>query len=177
MQVASVKAVADALRAVQRNWSAYAVDHHRRMALIGERMPPVKARKLRFPDPAPTSHLGAWTLLARRTGCCSAPSRPVRCRGAKWAFEEDRIGPPSRAYLKLWEALTRLGEHPVAGEACLDLGASPGGWTWVLAQLGADVTAVDKVALDPAIAAMSTVTTSRGERLRDGAAAGRLARL
>ena len=73
-------------------------------------------------------------------------------------FIEDRIGPPSRAYLKLWEALVRLGRWPQPGERCLDLGASPGGWTWALVQLGANVTAVDKAPLDPAVAAMAGVT-------------------
>ncbi|HZF77010.1 MAG TPA: SAM-dependent methyltransferase, partial [Acetobacteraceae bacterium] len=68
-----------------------------------------------------------------------------------------RTGPPSRAYLKLWEALTRLGRHPRPGERCLDLGASPGGWTWAIARLGAGVTAVDKAPLDPAVAAMPGV--------------------
>ena len=65
--IASVKDAADALRAMQRNWSAYGVSHHRRMALIADRLPPVKARALRFPEPAPASHLGAWTLLAPRS--------------------------------------------------------------------------------------------------------------
>ena len=130
------------------------------MALIGDRLPPVKARPLHFPDPAPTSHLGAWTLLAPdRLLLTPTKSSPVV--SGEWAFEEDRTGPPSRAYLKLWEALTRLGQHPQPGDTCLDLGASPGGWTWVLAQLGANVTAVDKAALDPAIAALPTVTTLR----------------
>ncbi len=73
-------------------------------------------------------------------------------------FVEDHIGPPSRAYLKLWEALVRFGRWPAAGETCFDLGASPGGWTWVLASLGADVTAVDKAPLDPAVAAMPAVS-------------------
>jgi 23S rRNA (cytidine2498-2'-O)-methyltransferase len=73
-------------------------------------------------------------------------------------FTEDRAGPPSRAYLKLWEALTLLGKFPQPGETCLDLGASPGGWTWVLAKRGATVTAIDKAPLDPAIAAMPGVT-------------------
>ena len=160
LEIASVKSAADALRAIQRNWSAYPVDHHRRMALIGDRLPPVKARPLHFPDPAPTSHLGAWTLLAPdRLLLTPTKSSPVV--SGEWAFEEDRTGPPSRAYLKLWEALTRLGQHPQPGDTCLDLGASPGGWTWVLAQLGANVTAVDKAALDPAIAALPTVTTLR----------------
>ena len=78
------------------------------------------------------------------------------------AFVEDRTGPPNRAYLKLWEALVRLGQWPGPGERCLDLGASPGGWTWVLARLGATVVAVDKAPLDPKVAAMPGVTW-RGE--------------
>jgi 23S rRNA (cytidine2498-2'-O)-methyltransferase len=73
-------------------------------------------------------------------------------------FIEDHLGPPSRAYLKLWEALMRFGRWPGAGEHCLDLGASPGGWTWVLAMLGAQVTAVDKAPLAANVAAMPGVT-------------------
>ena len=49
------------------------------------------------------------------------------------------------------EALTLMGDHPRPGERCLDLGSSPGGWTWVCAQLGANVVSVDKAELDPRI--------------------------
>jgi len=63
--IASVKSAADLLRSQQRNWSAYAALHHRRTALIEGHLPPVRARPLRFPEPAPVSHLGAWTLLDR----------------------------------------------------------------------------------------------------------------
>jgi 23S rRNA (cytidine2498-2'-O)-methyltransferase len=157
LAVPTVKAAADALRAMQRNWAAYQAAYHRRMALIGERLPPVKARPLIFPEPAPTSHLGAWTLLAPdlllATPVKSSPFVNGECH-----FIEDHIGPPSRAYLKLWEALVRFGRWPAPGETCLDLGASPGGWTWVLAALGAAVTAVDKAPLAPAVAAMPEVT-------------------
>ncbi len=52
----------------------------------------------------------------------------------------------------------RFGRWPGAGEQCLDLGASPGGWTWVLATLGADVTAVDKAPLAATVAAMPGVS-------------------
>ena len=154
----SVKSAADALRGVQRNWSAYAAGQHRRMALIAARLPPVKARPLRFPEPAPCSHLGAWTLLAPDRLLLS-PTKSSAFPNGECRFEEDRAGPPSRAYLKLWEALTRLGAWPRPGDACVDLGASPGGWTWALAQLGARVTAVDKAPLDPRIAAMPGVAT------------------
>ena len=66
-----------------------------------------------------------------------------------------------RAYLKLWELFTRIGERPQPGELCLDLGSSPGGWTWVLQQLGARVLSVDKAALDPRVAKLPGVTYQR----------------
>ncbi len=152
----SVGAAANALRAIQRNWSLCAAGQFRRAALIEARLPPVRARPLRFPEPAPASHLGAWTLLAPDRMLLS-PAKSSSFPNGECRFEEDREGPPSRAYLKLWEALTRLGAWPLPGERCLDLGAAPGGWTWVLAKLGASVVAVDKAPLDPAIAAMAGV--------------------
>ncbi len=154
--VASVKAAANLLRGQQRNWSAYAALHYRRTTLIESYLPPVSARPLRFPEPAPTSHLGAWTLLDRdRMLASPTKSNPFPRRECR--FEEDRASPPSRAYLKLWEALTRLGTHPGPGDKCLDLGAAPGGWTWALARLGASVQAVDRAPLDPRVAAMPGV--------------------
>ena len=153
----SVKAAADALRAIQRNWSAYAAGHHRRTALIEARLPPVRARPLRFPEPAPASHLGAWTLLAPDR-LLASPAKTSPFPLGECRFAEDRAGPPSRAYLKLWEACTRMGVWPKPDERCLDLGAAPGGWTWALATLGANVTAVDKAPLDPAVAALPGVT-------------------
>ncbi len=153
----SVKAAADALRAIQRNWAGYAAAHHRRSTLITERLPPVKARALAFPEAAPTAHLGAWTLLAPDR-LLASPTKTSPFVNGEVAFVEDREGPPSRAYLKLWEALTRLGRHPGPGETCLDLGASPGGWTWALARLGARVVAVDKAPLAPEVASMPGVS-------------------
>ncbi|WP_207540107.1 SAM-dependent methyltransferase [Sabulicella rubraurantiaca] len=153
----SVKAAADALRGIQRNWSQVPVLHHRRSALIESRLPPVKARPLRFPEPAPTGHLGGWTLLSPDLLLASPTKSSPFPRGAV-RFEEDREGPPSRAYLKLWEGLTRFGQWPGPGEVALDLGASPGGWSWALAQLGCEVVAVDKAPLDPRVAALPNVT-------------------
>ncbi len=143
---------------MQRNWSAYPVAQIRRMALIEARLPPVRARPLVFPEPAPAAHLGAWTLLAPDR-LLASPRKSSPFVNGECRFVEDRAGPPSRAYLKLWEALTRLGAWPAPGERCVDLGAAPGGWTWALAQLGARVLAVDKAPLDPAVAAMPGVET------------------
>lgn len=154
--IASVKAAADALRGMQRNWAAYPVAHFRRMALIQERLPPVKAAPLVFPSLPPSGHLGGWTLLAPDR-LLASPTKSSPFVNGECVFVEDRIGPPSRAYLKLWEACTRIGAWPVAGDVCLDLGASPGGWTWAIAQLGARVIAVDKAPLAPEVAAMPGV--------------------
>ena len=111
----SVKAAADALRAMQRNWAAYAAAHHRRMALIAARLPPVKARSLlRFPSRRPP-RISAPGRCWRPTGCWPAPPRPARFVNGECRFEEDRTGPPSRAYLKLWEALHAARRLAAAG--------------------------------------------------------------
>jgi len=154
--IASIGDAASKLRAIQRNWAMYAPVHARRATLIQERLPHVSAKPLAFPAEVPTAPLGSWTLLAPdrllHAARCSSPFRH-----GEVAFVEDREGPPSRAYLKLWEALTRLDTRPGPGARCLDLGATPGGWTWVLASLGAEVLAIDKAPLDPKVAAMPGV--------------------
>ncbi|HTZ80720.1 MAG TPA: SAM-dependent methyltransferase [Stellaceae bacterium] len=154
--IASVGDAAKQLRVIQRNWALYSHALHRRAALIEEKLPKVSAKPLTFPAPAPTAPLGSWTLLDAGTLLASARCTSPFPNGAP-RFVEDRTAPPSRAYLKLWEALTVLGEHPRPGETCLDLGSSPGGWTWVLAKLGSRVVSLDKAPLEPRIAAMPGV--------------------
>lgn len=156
LPVESIGSAAKALRDIQRNWAMYAPLHHRRAALIQERLPHVSAKPVVFPAKAPAAPLGSWTLLAPDRLLAAAQCSSPFANG-QVAFVQDKAGPPNRAYLKLWEALVRLGRWPGPGERCLDLGASPGGWTWVLARLGAEVVAVDKAPLDPRVAAMPGV--------------------
>jgi 23S rRNA (cytidine2498-2'-O)-methyltransferase len=158
--IASIGDGAKRLRAIQRNWALYPHAQHRRAALIEAKLPKVSARPLVFPAAAPTAPLGSWTLVDANTLLASAHCTCPFPNGVA-RFVEDKRAPPSRAYLKLWEALTRLGTHPKPGERCLDLGGSPGGWTWVLATLGARVISVDKAPLDPAVATMSGVEVRR----------------
>ena len=86
--VRSVGEAVRTLKSVQRNWKAHPVGFYRRAALIESQLPPVKARPLRFGEPAPVSPLGAWTLwdhdlLLASPKCSSAfPDGEVR-------FEED----------------------------------------------------------------------------------------
>lgn len=149
---------ANKLRAIQRNWALCPGASHRRAALIAEKLPKVSAKPLSFPAPAPAAPLGSWTLADGETIVAAARCASPFANGEP-RFIEDREGPPNRAYLKLWEALTVLGRYPVPGEVCVDLGASPGGWTWVLQSLGARVIAVDKASLDPRIAGLPGVET------------------
>lgn len=159
--IASIADAARQLRAIQRNWAMYAPLLHRRAALIAARLPHVSAKPLVFPAAAPTAPLGGWTLLAPdrllASPACTSPFPNGEAR-----FVEDRTGPPSRAYLKLWEALALLRRWPGPGALCLDLGAAPGGWTWALARLGARVLAVDKAPLDPRVAQLPGVEVRQG---------------
>jgi 23S rRNA (cytidine2498-2'-O)-methyltransferase len=101
--------------------------------------------------------MGGWTLLNGHTLLASARTESP-FPGGIIEFEEDTQGPPSRAYLKLREALVRCRKWPAAGERCLDAGASPGGWTWVLARLGAEVIAVDRAPPEDRILALPGVS-------------------
>lgn len=55
---------------------------------------------------------------------------------------------PSRAARKLAEAFAWLGMAPGSGELCVDLGAAPGGWSWLLLEKRARVIAVDPARMD-----------------------------
>jgi len=155
-QQIAVSSIADAarkLRAIQRNWAVYAPRLHRRARLIQEQLPYVSAKAFVFGEATPVAPLGSWTLLDRDR-MLAAPDCTSPFPNGELRFVEDRAGPPSRAYLKLWEALTVIGEHPEPGQLCLDLGSSPGGWSWVLQRLGARVVSVDKAPLAPEVAAV-----------------------
>lgn len=59
------------------------------------------------------------------------------------AHAEDKAA-PSRAFAKLIEAELRLGQQIERSQTVVDLGASPGSWSYVALQRGAYVTAVDR---------------------------------
>ncbi len=156
----SVGEAAKILRSIQRNWAACPNRLHRRTALIAEKLPPLPLKPKVFPFDIPEVPMGAFTLLDEgrmlASGVCSSPFA-----NGEFEFEEDKEGPPSRAYRKLWEALVLTGTRPGPGDVCVDAGASPGGWTWALAGLGAQVTAIDRADLEPRIAALPNVKVLR----------------
>jgi 23S rRNA (cytidine2498-2'-O)-methyltransferase len=156
MEFASINEAADALRGIQRNWAALPFTQFRRTALITSKLPLISAKPRPFPWLLGDASMGAWTLLDQNTMIASAACSSPFPNGMI-EFVQDREGPPSRAYLKLWEALVRLRHWPKEGERCLDAGASPGGWTWALSRLGANVLAVDRAPLELDIAALPGV--------------------
>ncbi len=64
---------------------------------------------------------------------------------------------PSRAARKVEEALAWIGVAPGPGEVCVDLGAAPGGWTYVISERRANVIAIDPAKLRPDILARKGV--------------------
>lgn len=157
LTITSVGDAAAQLRARQRSWALYAPTHRGRGELITAKLPHVSGRPLEFHQAAPVAPLGSWSLLRPdlllAAAHCSSPFTHGQV-----PLHEHRVGPPSRAYLKLWEALVRLGRAPGPGDWVVDLGASPGGWTWLLSEWGARVLAVDKAPLHDAVSARSSVS-------------------
>jgi len=58
-----------------------------------------------------------------------------------WAEDKNA---PSRAFAKVVESEMRLGTQITENETCVDLGASPGSWSYVALQRGAHVIAIDR---------------------------------
>ena len=81
-------------------------------------------------------------------------------------------GAPSRSTLKLAEAISvfvgeeEAGKRLRAGMTAVDLGASPGGWTWQLVRRGLMVAAVDNGPMDPALLETGQVKHRREDGFR-----------
>jgi len=150
-----------ALKGLGARWSPVPLGASRLAQSIARRLGAVPIERVPFPSAAPAAEpLGAFALVAPNEILASARCTSPFPFGAP-TFVEDRRGPPSRAYLKLGEACFRLGTWPVYGDRCIDLGSSPGGWTWAIQRLDAWVLSVDKAPLDPRIARLPRVECRR----------------
>jgi 23S rRNA (cytidine2498-2'-O)-methyltransferase len=153
-----------------------------RAALVGrETLALIAARRRRAsrrylsPEALPAA-FGAETLLVQLLALTrehllvsAAAPRPLAFGGldlVPWPAGAAPVtidrAPPSRAYQKLEEAFAWMGTAPAPGDACVDLGASPGGWTATLRKRGARVVAVDRAPLDPPLDRDPQVTTVLG---------------
>lgn len=123
-------------------------------------------------DPfTPEDSLGQLLLTSPETGFLSlAPApRPFQLRGRLSPFPKGDLpvasdkSAPCRAFAKLLEAEQRLGRRIDASDSCVDLGASPGSWTYVALARGARVTAVDRAPLREDLHAHPRLHFHRGD--------------
>lgn len=139
------------------------------LSLFSKRLRRTSRRRIEKPAQAP---LAAQVLLIdRERVVASVARRAILPGGALWPspfpagrapISEDRRA-PSRAYKKLLEALSWIGRGLRPGDRCIDLGAAPGSWTYVGMHQGAEIVAVDRAELDPAVLGHPKVRQVRGD--------------
>lgn len=158
----SINDAAKQLKAIGRSWALYPYKCFRRSKLIEEKLPCAFKKPFSFPFKPLKTPIGSWTLLDSHhmliSPICSSPFPSGEAH-----FIEDKIHPPSRAYLKLYEALALFNRYPSPEETCLEIGAAPGSWTWVLSQLGCPIIAYDRAPLAPSIASLDHVKMHIGD--------------
>lgn len=141
-EVTSIQKTAAFLKSKSKNWVAYKPQFFRRMSLIEENIHRYNLPDLVFPNTHKLLTPNAWTLLEESKLLYSLDTDSLFPLGRP-NFQETKLA-PSRAYLKLWEFFIRTQKFPKKNAHCLDMGSCPGGWTWVLDQLGCKITSVDR---------------------------------
>lgn len=81
-------------------------------------------------------------------------------------FDEDKSTPPNRAYLKLWELFSVYNLSLAGKPNVLEIGASPGGWSWVLSQFCDTVHTVDRAALDKKLNSIQNIKHQIGDAFK-----------
>lgn len=151
IQITSINDGAKKLKALGRNWGLFTVGHHRRAQLIQDELPKYNQKPIPFRHPLPTQTMGFWTLWEPDQLLVSKDTSSPFAIG-EMTFQEDKVMPPSRAYLKLWEFFTVYAPEAISGGTSIDVGSCPGGWTWVLRTLEFDkVYSVDKAPIEKRI--------------------------
>ncbi len=165
VQALEVESIADAqkkLRSISKSWKYFGDHLFRRGALIAEKLGSPKSGEVIFPSIMDGRDLPAFTMAASNLIYYSTRINRPTADGSI-PFVENRSVPPSRAYLKLWEALTVMGDWPQLGEQAIDLGAAPGSWSWVISELKANVLSIDRAPLDPKILKSKFVQSQQGD--------------
>ncbi len=145
------------LKEIGKRFYHYPFKNIRRGKLVLEKLPKAKTKRFNFLENLPEGDLSPFFLIDENNALVASRTNHSYPFG-EIEFNEDKINPPSRAYLKLWELFTCYGVKPTSQSQVMDLGACPGGWTWVLASLDCQVLSVDKAPLDPKIMELSNVT-------------------
>jgi len=162
LEITSITDAQTKLKAISPTWRYYGDLFHRRGELIAEKINTIlETEQYHFTAGVVKKMPPAFTLVEPNLILYSHHVSRPSLNGAM-NFKENK-SPPSRAYLKLWEALTQLGDWPNKTSQVVDLGSSPGSWTWALAKLGASVLSIDRSKLDPMLDAFSNVHFQTGD--------------
>ena len=152
------------LKALSPFFAFYPINFHRRGELIQEGLRKIKTQKISYDAPLPKYVYGGFTLLDEQTLFAAKTTTSYYPHGIVPLLEDKT--PPSRAYLKLLEALHLTQRFPKAGEKCLEIGASPGSWTYFLAKMGLDVMACDRSELDPKVMQAGNIQFIKGDAFK-----------
>jgi 23S rRNA (cytidine2498-2'-O)-methyltransferase len=156
--ITSINDGAKKLKALGRNWGLFTVGNHRRAQLIQDELPKINTKPIPFRQPLPEMPMGFWTLLEPDQILASTKTNSPFSLG-EMTFQENKVMPPSRAYLKLWEFFTVYAPEAISGGTSIDVGSCPGGWTWVLRTLNFDQTiSVDKAPIEKRIMDLGQIT-------------------
>ncbi|MES3037109.1 MAG: SAM-dependent methyltransferase [Bdellovibrionota bacterium] len=142
--IESITKTAAFLKSVEgaRRWFPYAYHLHRRTELIAEQIRNTSIPLIDYRGRLPHGPWGHWCLKSENEVLYSVNgSHPL-----PWGevlFNEDKNA-PSRAYMKLWEIFTLHMDAPPPKAVTVDMGSSPGGWTYVLEKLGCKVYSMDR---------------------------------
>lgn len=151
ISIASINDGVKKLKALGRNWGLFTVGHHRRAQLIQDELPKYNQKPIPFRNPLPEKPMGFWTLWEPDQILATQKTSSPFALG-EMDFIEDKIMPPSRAYLKLWEFFTLYAPEAINGGTAIDVGSCPGGWTWVLRTLEFEkIISVDKAPIEKKI--------------------------
>lgn len=151
IQITSINDGVKKLKALGRNWGLFTVGNHRRAELIQSELPKINTKPIPFRHPLPEKPMGFWTLWEQDQILATQKTSSPFALG-EMDFLEDKVMPPSRAYLKLWEFFTIYAPEAIEGGTAIDVGSCPGGWTWVLRTLNFDKTfSVDKAPIEKRI--------------------------
>ena len=152
------------LKALGKYWTFYPTKLNRRGLFIQQELAKVPSAPLIFPATIPARSIGAWTLLDQNTMLVAKETSSCFPHGIV-EFQETKV-PPSRAYLKLYEALMYAGKVPQKGDKCLEIGAAPGSWSYVLASLDTKLKSCDKSSLDQSLDRFPNLEFVKGDAFK-----------
>eukprot|EP01080_Neovahlkampfia_damariscottae_P010002 gene10002-2321_t len=133
------------LKEERENWIFFPSNQNALGKKIEQNFEKFKFENLKFPPKRVEKFNFGYFLIDKETNIVGSSifSNQISNNGEINFIENKSI--PSRAYLKLFEALTLINKYPKEGEFCVDFGSSPGSWSFVLSYiLRTNVYSVDK---------------------------------